>query len=513
MSLPLESTPPAADGSSAEDLTTQLRQVPPPPDRAGEPSPPLRRILYVADLVVIVGGWVAAVLLGDLITGHDTAVVELAVTSGILGVAGIALAAASGLYRREVSAIRSIELTRIGRTVTGLFVVAVLVRFVAGSGALFTPVVLAGALWGALLTLERGMLREWITTRRAEGDFSAPVVVAAGDPAAARDTATFLAENPLLGFEVRGVVCPPPGRALGPNLRWVGDTLVGASAVQDVGATGVVVDNRHLTGEQLSIMVQDFMADDLHVHVASGLRGVERRRITVAPMADETFLHVAPLRLSHRQLAAKRVLDVVLGSLAFIVFLPVLAVASFLVWAYDRGPVFFRQERVGLDGQPFTLYKLRTMAVDAEARRQELEAQNARSGPLFKLAKDPRVTPVGRLLRSTSIDELPQLINVLQGSMSLVGPRPALPDEVASFDAELNRRLTVKPGVTGLWQVEARDSPNFDLYRRYDLLYVQNFSIGLDLAVIARTAGVVAFRGMQALLRIGGRSSSGGVLD
>jgi exopolysaccharide biosynthesis polyprenyl glycosylphosphotransferase len=512
MSVPLEHHDLPADDRAASEVTTQLRQVPPPPERLGA-SPPLRRILQVVDLIVIVGGWIVAVLLGNLIAGGDTSIVELAVTAGIIGVTGIGIATASGLYRREVSAIRSIELTRIGRTVAGLVGVALLVRLATGIEAAFATAALAGIVWGAMLTLERGMLREWIVTRRAEGDFSAPVVIAAGDAAAARETATFLAENPLLGFEVRGVVCPPGGRSLGPNLRWVGDTLVGASAVRDAGATGVVVDNRHLTGEQLSIMVQDFMTDDLHVHVASGLRGVERRRITVSPLADETFLHVAPLRLTHRQLAAKRVLDVVLGSVAIVAFLPILAVTSFLVWVYDRGPVFFRQERVGLDGRPFTLYKLRTMGVDAEARRKELEAQNARNGPLFKLAKDPRVTPIGRLLRSTSIDEIPQLFNVLEGSMSLVGPRPALPEEVASFDASLNRRLTVKPGVTGLWQVEARDSPNFDLYRRFDLLYVQNFSLGLDLAIIARTVAVVAFRGFRALVGGGGRSSSGGVLE
>jgi exopolysaccharide biosynthesis polyprenyl glycosylphosphotransferase len=497
--------------ATSSELTARLRQV---PDLVRDgAAPPLRRIVLVADGAMFLLGAVIAIVLADVVIGHATAPTVLVVTAAVIAAAGLAIANASGLYRREISAIRSIEVSRIGRTVLGLLFVVFALRLGAGSEVAFTTAGFAAVVIGGLFTVERGLLREWITTRRATGDFSAPVVVAAGDATAARETAAFLLENPLLGFEVRGVVCPPLGRSLGKGLTWLGDTLAGGPAVRAVGATGVVVDNRHLTGEQLSLMVQDFVAADLHVHVASGLRGVEQRRVSVSPLADETFLHVAPLRLTDRQVHVKRAVDLVLGTLGGILLLPLFAVAALLVWAYDRGPILFRQERVGLDGAPFTLLKLRTMVVDAEALRQELEAQNARNGPLFKLAKDPRVTPIGRLLRSTSIDEIPQLLNVLQGSMSLVGPRPALPEEVATFDAHLNRRLTVKPGVTGLWQVEARDSPNFDLYRRYDLLYVQNFSLGLDLAIIARTIAVVAVRGVRSLLRVGRGGSGSGVLE
>jgi lipopolysaccharide/colanic/teichoic acid biosynthesis glycosyltransferase len=175
--------------------------------------------------------------------------------------------------------------------------------------------------------------------------------------------------------------------------------------------------------------------------------------------------------------------------------------------------VFFAQERVGRDGGTFTLYKLRTMVVDAESRRAELEADNERGGPLFKLSDDPRVTRFGRLLRATSIDEIPQLFNVLQGAMSLVGPRPALPSEVEEFDDDLRRRTRVKPGVTGLWQVEARDSENFDLYRRYDLLYVDNWSVTLDLAILARTVAAVGLRGLGAVGLLSRGRASGAMLD
>jgi lipopolysaccharide/colanic/teichoic acid biosynthesis glycosyltransferase len=147
--------------------------------------------------------------------------------------------------------------------------------------------------------------------------------------------------------------------------------------------------------------------------------------------------------------------------------------------------------RVGLDGHPFVVYKLRTMAPDSE-KGTDLEAINERTdGPLFKATHDPRVTRIGAVLRALSIDELPQLFNVLTGTMSMVGPRPAMPHEVALFDPALLRRHAVKPGITGLWQLEARDNPSFHAYRRLDLLYVDNWSIGLDLYILLATAPMV----------------------
>jgi lipopolysaccharide/colanic/teichoic acid biosynthesis glycosyltransferase len=163
--------------------------------------------------------------------------------------------------------------------------------------------------------------------------------------------------------------------------------------------------------------------------------------------------------------------------------------------------VLFRQVRVGRYGRPFTVLKLRTMEVDAEARVAELWSRNERRGPLFKVSHDPRVTPVGGFLRSTAIDELPQLVNVLTGRMSIVGPRPALPVEAAEFDDDLQRRHLVRPGVTGLWQVEANHKASFDEYRRLDLFYVDNWSLGGDLAVVVDTIQAVSRRVLRALRR------------
>lgn len=198
-------------------------------------------------------------------------------------------------------------------------------------------------------------------------------------------------------------------------------------------------------------------------------------------------------------LLAKRLIDIILATAMLILVIPLLLVAALAVKLHDRGPVLFRQQRVGKDGKRFILYKVRTMVPDAEHLVHGLRPQNRREGPLFKLVHDPRVTPVGRFLRAASIDELPQLVNVLRGDMSLVGPRPALPEEVAQFDDVLLSRLHVLPGITGLWQVEARDDPSFESYRQYDLHYIAHWSLALDAMILALTVGAVVRRSLHAV--------------
>jgi lipopolysaccharide/colanic/teichoic acid biosynthesis glycosyltransferase len=169
----------------------------------------------------------------------------------------------------------------------------------------------------------------------------------------------------------------------------------------------------------------------------------------------------------------------------------VLSIIALAIALGDRGPVLFRQTRVGKDGTPFTLFKFRTMVVDAELRKAELIGQNDSDGLLFKMRKDPRVTRVGSLLRRYSLDELPQLFNVLLGDMSLVGPRPALPDETTRYGDYVRRRLVVKPGITGLWQVNGRSNLSWDEAVRLDVRYVENWSLFLDLQILWKTWSAV----------------------
>ncbi|HEY4332855.1 MAG TPA: sugar transferase [Ilumatobacteraceae bacterium] len=183
----------------------------------------------------------------------------------------------------------------------------------------------------------------------------------------------------------------------------------------------------------------------------------------------------------------KRALDVVVGTTFLVASSPVLAAVAIAIKLDDHGPVIFRQTRVGRHGVPFELLKFRTMVVGAEDRRDELQLDNERDGPLFKINADPRITRVGRLLRETNLDELPQLLNVLAGTMSIVGPRPALPIEVADFPAVLRAREQVRPGITGPWQLQAGTDPSFAAYQRLDLEYVENWTVRMDLRLIAAT--------------------------
>jgi lipopolysaccharide/colanic/teichoic acid biosynthesis glycosyltransferase len=190
-------------------------------------------------------------------------------------------------------------------------------------------------------------------------------------------------------------------------------------------------------------------------------------------------------------LLGKAVLDRAVGVVLFVATLPVVVVPALLVAATSVGNPFYRQTRIGRDGRPFTMWKIRTMVSDADQRRDDILDQTDRDGLMFKMRRDPRVTAVGRVLRRYSLDELPQLWNVVAGSMSLVGPRPPLPIEYRQYHDQVHRRLRVKPGITGLWQVSGRADLSWDDSIRLDLRYVDNWSIALDLQILWKTLRAV----------------------
>ena len=193
-------------------------------------------------------------------------------------------------------------------------------------------------------------------------------------------------------------------------------------------------------------------------------------------------------------LLVKRLFDIVLSAVALVLLVPIMAVIALLIKTTSRGPVFFVQERGSLNGRKFKLYKFRTMVADAESRLEELQARNEMKGPAFKVKNDPRITRVGKFLRKLSIDELPQLWNVFKGDMSLVGPRPPLIDEVAQYDDWHRRRLSMRPGITCLWQVNGRNKiTDFSQWAKLDLEYIDNWSLWLDLKILLKTIPVVLF--------------------
>ena len=250
----------------------------------------------------------------------------------------------------------------------------------------------------------------------------------------------------------------------------------------------MVIAANGLSSPELNRLVREMHQAGVHVHLSSGLSRFHHRRVRQLPMAHEPFFYVEPPALRQTERALKRALDVVGAATVLVLTSPILLVAAALIKISDGGPVLFRQVRIGQHGKQIGIRKLRTMTVDAESKLDSLRGSNDRTGPLFKVENDPRVTRVGWWLRASSIDELPQLVNVLQGSLSLVGPRPALPTEVAQFDEELLGRQTIRPGLTGLWQVEARHNSSFYAYRHLDLFYLDNWTLGLDFAILLATA-------------------------
>ncbi len=224
--------------------------------------------------------------------------------------------------------------------------------------------------------------------------------------------------------------------------------------------------------------------------VAPQLTDIAGPRVHIRPVEGLPLLHVEEPKVSGIGWLFKNVMDRLMATVLTLVLSPLLAVICVIIWVSDRGPAFFRQSRVGREGQTFAVWKFRTMYTDAEDRLAHLVDQNESDGLLFKIKNDPRITPVGRFLRRTSLDELPQLFNVLRGEMSLVGPRP-LPADDGDFLGDVRRRLLVRPGMTGLWQVSGRSSLSWDDAVRLDLYYVDNWSLAFDLVIIWRTIAVV----------------------
>lgn len=233
---------------------------------------------------------------------------------------------------------------------------------------------------------------------------------------------------------------------------------------------------------------------DLVVHVSANMTDFLTSTLTVHRVGKLLSLALRPVRLSGTQAAIKRTFDLLVSGLSITLLAPIWLILILLIRATSRGPILFRQQRIGQGGRPFTMYKFRSMVRGAELMLTQLVDRNEASGALFKIRHDPRITRVGGWLRRWSLDELPQLLNVFRGDMSLVGPRPPLPNEVAVYEDWHHGRLEVRPGMTGLWQVGGRSQLTFDDCVRLDLFYIDNWSISYDLFILAKTVPAVLLR-------------------
>ena len=340
--------------------------------------------------------------------------------------------------------------------------------------------------------LARFALRKRLVWRRMHGKCMHSVV-AVGHELAVADLVTELGRDGYHGLNVVGACVVQPGEL---------DELAGVpvyggldditAAVKAFGADTVAVTAcPEMNGVRLRGLAWELEKTGTDLCVSPALLDVAGPRTTIRPTAGLTLLHVDHPQLTGFRLVLKGLFDRCAAAAALIMLAPVMAVLAATVWLHDRGPALFTQVRVGKDGHMFRIYKFRTMVVDAEKRRPELLGDNDLDGVLFKLREDPRITPVGAHLRRWSFDELPQLFNVFLGHMSLVGPRPALPDEAAVYAEYVRRRLMVKPGLTGLWQVSGRSDLSWDESVRLDLRYVENWSFALDLQIIWKTISVL----------------------
>jgi exopolysaccharide biosynthesis polyprenyl glycosylphosphotransferase len=300
-----------------------------------------------------------------------------------------------------------------------------------------------------------------------------------------------------LGFQVVGYL--DDTRPLGPAAPGLpavlGPTSSVRQTVREQRADAVLVAGGSVATETAERVYRDLQELPVDFHLSTGVLGVAASRVAVQRFHDVPVLGLRRVELTGWQRLVKRAFDIVVGVLLLVVLSPVMLACALAVRLTSPGPVLFRQRRFGQDGSVFHLHKFRSMVNDAEVRQPALRAvRNDADGPLFKLHGDPRITRVGRVLRAWSLDELPQLLDVLHGHMSLVGPRPFVTDEVDLDDPWARTRLRVKPGVTGLWQVAGRHRLPFDDLVRYDLFYVENWSLAMDLFVLLKTIPTVLRR-------------------
>jgi exopolysaccharide biosynthesis polyprenyl glycosylphosphotransferase len=349
------------------------------------------------------------------------------------------------------------------------------------------------------LLVSRWVARRVVVQLRRQHGRCITRLLVVGSPQAVRDLTLGFSREPWSGYDVVGACIPGqysrdgigiPGFGTVPVL---GNEESVARAVVASGSHAVAVaatEQFHGTGlRELSWELENL---DVDLLVAPGVVDVAGPRLHMRPVAGLPLIHVEKPQYHGAKRFQKRAFDFAFSGLALLFGLPFLLLIALAVKLTSRGPVFYRQERIGLDGAPFEMIKFRTMVVGADAMLEEVAHLNeSDSGVLFKIRKDPRVTWLGRFLRKYSLDELPQFINAFTGQMSVVGPRPPLENEVASYDDQTMRRLLVKPGITGLWQVSGRSDLSWEDSVRLDMFYVENWSIMADIVIALKTARVV----------------------
>ncbi len=490
-------------GATVQDSAPVTRKVRPAVRHRPGDSSRLRHRIISTDIAAALISWCVGTFAFHIF--HRGSMTQPILSSIIGGIAFtsivVGLCVVFQLYRTKISFVPSDERMRI-------FIVALIAGIAAGTFARiethqFSLLLGTTTLFVFLFSdiLFRSLFRQWLRIQRSHGRFHREILLI-GTNQDAYDMYELLRTHPEIGFSIVGVVGDKKEADNFDDIAWCGDIDEVVESTRKTGATGVVIAAKSLDTSQLRHVTNRLLARSIHVHVSSGMFGFDSRRLRPQSFSREPVFYIEPLTYPLAQRAIKRGFDIVVSGVGLILASPIFVISAILIKMNDGGPVLFRQTRIGKNSLPFRCVKLRTMSVDADKNLSKVMNQNERRGPLYKQANDPRRTRIGRILEATSLDELPQLWLVFKGTMSLIGPRPALPHEVAVFDDEHNARHKVRPGITGLWQVEGRDNPSFDAYRRLDLFYVENWSLLLDISILAMTFHVVVVRAFRMIFHM-----------
>lgn len=483
-----------------------LRLVPDAADLAWEPR---SRVPQPRRFALWSRRYVGKIAVADALIGAFAAVVPASFSGTLshppstlllLGLIGALIwPAAIGLsrgYQRTGVGVGSDELRAVLRAAVAIVVAGAFPAGLLDQRALLTLVVVATPMALACSLANRFVARKVLHAQQRSGRNVRNLIVV-GSPAAAQQLRARLDREPHCGMKVIGVCLPgfDMDREVVPGLPVLGDLRDVADVVRRVDCDAVAVTTDDATRfNYLRELAWSLEGSGVEMLVDPGLVEVAGPRMHIRPILGVPLLHIEEPHFTGWRRLVKRTFDVVVTSVGLIMISPALLAIAAAVKLQDGGPVIFRQTRVGRSGQPFTMFKFRSMSVDAESRKAELMALNEGKGGLFKITRDPRITKLGHFLRDFSLDELPQLFNVLNGTMSLVGPRPHLAHELAEMPSHSGRRALVTPGLTGLWQVSGRSNLEGDDAVRLDLRYVENWSLSMDLLILWKTAAAVLAR-------------------
>jgi len=453
-----------------------------------------KTLVMGADLMAIMVAMVAAYRFRTIIPGSLAAFAPR--RHMYLGLASLpiwsAVCAHYGLYSgRRVSSrleeFRSIVHAALG-SVLGIIVLTFALKLDVSRG--WTLTLLPASI--VLLSAEREIVRRIFAMLRRRGRLLRRVLIA-GSNEEAIALCSMLQDDARLGYDVIGFLADdiPIGEIVHDGIRVIGtvENAVAATVTEDI--TGVIVATTAVDTDTTNRLARHLSEVGLHVEISASLCDVAAERLKVRPLGRYPVLYVESARLQGWRRVAKRTFDLCVAVPLLVITSPFLLLAAVIIKLETPGPVFFRQSRVGCDNAPFIMLKLRTMVRNAQELQDSLVPRNEAAYPLFKMRNDPRVTRFGRVLRRMSLDELPQLFNVISGQMSMVGPRPALPHEVSAWSEDLKKRLRLKPGLTGLWQVSGRSDASFEDYVRWDLYYLDNWSLWADVSIVLRTIPAV----------------------